>query len=168
MSIRRIAQSIAGILILAPSTQAFASGAGCDPQRPARTARLVIENTTVCDVAIYVDGSFAGVCPALMTLPLQTRMTGTIRLMGRSRCDVWGPYTLTLAAGKTVRWRIGYEVPPDADPSTAHSVEREATHTMQSATTKTRRHRGEPRPGSILDDADRAPYSRSARKERIA
>lgn len=114
MSIRRIAQGFAGILILAPSTRAFASGNECDPKKPRRTARLVIENMTVCDVAIYVDGRYSGECPAMTMLPLQTRKLGMVRLTARSRCDYWGPKVLTLAAGETVRWRIGFEVPRDA------------------------------------------------------
>lgn len=114
MSIRRIAQGFAGILILAPSTQAFASGNGCDPTKPRRTARLVIENMTACDVAIYVDGRYSGECPAMTTLPMQSYKLGVVRLSARSRCDYWGPKVLTLAAGETARWRIGFEVPRDA------------------------------------------------------
>ncbi|GEM_PF-2637372 len=108
MAVTRLAQSCAAILILAPSTRAFAGDRDCTPDTR-RRARLVIENHTPCPVAIYFDDRFMGDCESMMTLSLTTRRTGDILATARSRCDTWGPVTLTLRAGQTTRWSIGYE-----------------------------------------------------------
>ena len=112
MAIQRVAQSIAAILILAPSTRAFAGERDCIPDTR-RRARLVIQNNTPCPVAIYFGDRYQGRCESMTTLSLATKKTGEIVATARSRCDTWGPVTLNLRAGKTTRWTIAYEADGD-------------------------------------------------------
>lgn len=117
MAIKRLAQSVAAILILAPSSQAFAGVRSCDPASRGRS-RLVIENNTPCPVAIYFGDRYQGRCESMSTMTLHTRRLGSIVASARSRCDFWGPITLRLRADKTTSWRIDY----DADPNDASPV----------------------------------------------
>lgn len=107
MAIKRLAQSFATILILAPSTRAFAGDQDCVPDTR-RRSRLVIENNTPCPVAIYFGDRYQGCCESMMSLTLTTKKTGGIVATARSRCDTWGPVTLDLRAGKTTTWTIDY------------------------------------------------------------
>lgn len=114
MSVKRMAKSFAAILILAPSTRAFAGDNDCVPDTR-RKARLVIRNNTPCPVAIYFGDRYQGSCESMMTLKLLTRKTGEIVATARSRCDTWGPVTLDLRAGKTTTWTIDYGSDGDDD-----------------------------------------------------
>ncbi len=84
--------------------------------QPSAVAKLVIQNATPCDIAVYINDGFAGICPAMTTLPLQTRKQGVVRLRARSRCDDWGPVTRSLTAGEVASWRVGYDAVPPAAP----------------------------------------------------
>lgn len=119
MAIKRLAHSFAAILILAPSSQAFAGRSDCAPDTR-RRARLVIENHTACPIAIYFGDRYAGSCESMMTLTLHTKTTGKLLATARSRCDTWGPVELELHAAKTTTWTIDYV--PETDGASADAA----------------------------------------------
>ncbi len=136
MAIKHFAQSFAAILILAPSSQAFAGVRDCVPDTR-RRARLVIQNNTSCDVAVYFGDHYVGECQSMTTLTLHTKQLGEIVATARSRCDNWGPITLRLQAGRTATWKIDHHADSSsagrvaADSKRANNDNPESTHHLE-------------------------------------
>lgn len=128
MAIKRIAQTFAAMLILAPSTRAFAGDDDCVPDTR-RPAKLVIENNTPCPLAIYFDNRFAGTCEPMTALSLLTKTTGKRVAVARAMCDTWGPITLDLRSGTTTTWTIDYM--PDDDEAAGGPVPMPSGHHLQ-------------------------------------
>lgn len=62
---------------------------------------LVIENLTDCSIDVYIDGKFVGTSNPCLRATVRAGRHGEVVLVGRYRCDTWGPKTLNLQAGRT-------------------------------------------------------------------
>jgi hypothetical protein len=71
------------------------------------SASIIVMNNTLDPICVYLDGRFIGECRPFVRQTIRTRVFGKVRLLGRLRCDTWGPDEFTLAPGRSTTWRLG-------------------------------------------------------------
>jgi len=72
-----------------------------------RDASIAVVNNTLEPICVYMDGRFVGECRPFLRQTIRCRVFGKVKLLGRMRCDTWGPDVLTLTPGKKATWRLG-------------------------------------------------------------
>lgn len=77
--------------------------AGNPPEAPARGAVVQFANQTDCPIHVYLEGRYLGCCEAFGVLRADEERTGDLILVGRFRCDRWGPTVLRIRPGGMIR-----------------------------------------------------------------
>lgn len=65
---------------------------------------LSLRNHTDSPIYAYIDGRFAGRCEPFFVHTFETVSAGEVQLLGRFRCDRWGPQRLRLSPGRITSW----------------------------------------------------------------
>lgn len=98
----------AGLLVLLATCGAWVSRSTECVSSSARKARLIVENETECPVSIFINDRFIVHCEPFTKQTIRSGISGKVTLIGRSRCDTWGPKIVRLIPGRTVTWRLGH------------------------------------------------------------
>ncbi len=110
MSIRPFSR-FAYAMILALSVSASSGAArpardvGCGPSQTSRSV-LTLQNHTDSPVYAYLDGKFVGCCEPFLKCTIRNTGSGDLQLVGRFRCDTWGPVSIHLEAGQSATYTL--------------------------------------------------------------
>jgi hypothetical protein len=86
---------------LAPSAGRADRPSECPEQPPAGTSILILEDRTDSPIYVYLDDVFVARCDNLQKQKVLLDRCGEVTIMGRFRCDTWGPRVIKLQPGKT-------------------------------------------------------------------
>ena len=80
-------------------------------------ATITFRNHTSCPVFVYINGQFVERCEPCLILTLKSPLVGEVEVVGRFRCETYGPQKLTLEKGKTTRCAFRDEMPGESQAS---------------------------------------------------
>lgn len=106
MSKRLVLPTAVLVALIVPLGRPVSLASEPAPRAGHRFATLIVVNGTACPVLIYADGRFIARCEPLTRQKIYSRAFGEVQLVGRSRCDTWGPNRVTLQPGRTIVWRL--------------------------------------------------------------
>jgi len=83
----------AGLAILLVPAESRSCG-----ERPAQSF-VQFTNRTDCPIHVYLEGRYLGCCESYGSLRAEEERSGDLILVGRFRCDTWGPMTMRVRPG---------------------------------------------------------------------
>jgi len=104
MSRKCLLAALVALYVLSPAADAPPANACVTADRA--TADLYLANETTSVIGVYIDGKLAGFCEPMMTLHVRSARLGRVRLVGRCRCDQWGPDDIMLRPERPAKWRF--------------------------------------------------------------
>lgn len=107
MTKRTVVRGVVSIVLVVSCVAASDRNRERGSPRGVRNASIVVVNNTLDPICVYMDGRFIGECRPFVRQTIRSRVFGKVKLLGRLRCDTWGPDELTLAPGKSATWRLG-------------------------------------------------------------
>lgn len=107
MSIRRclcaVSVAIASVSVMGAVAAVPDDDVACVPSQEIRSM-LTLRNHTDCPIYAYLDGKFAGRCEPFLKATIRKVGSGDLELIGRFRCDTWGPVKVHVKKGENATY----------------------------------------------------------------